>query len=360
MQVSSRDPEELGPRLEAWLRTKLPAGSEPSVTNLKGTSATGMSSDTVLFHAQWHEGSHRHSERLVARIAPDDADAPVFPNYDLAKQFKVISLVGELTDVPVPKMFWSEDDPAVFGMPFFVMACVEGEPPPDVMPYNFGDSWLYNADRGDQRRLQDATVHVLAKLHAIDHPEERFSFLAFRNAGGTALRRHVAHAKAWYDFALTDGLKSPLTEAAFNWLDAHWPDESATVLSWGDSRIGNVLYRDFEPTAVLDWEMAGLGPRELDIAWLIHAHEVFEFLATSMGMGGMPDFMREDDVCATYESLSGYRPVDLHFYKTYAAVQWAVVFLRTGYRGVHFGEHEMPADPEELLHNRGLLEQMIS
>ena len=57
----------------------------------------------------------------------------------------------------------------------------------------------------------------------------------------------------------------------------HWPaDEGPTVLSWGDSRIGNVMYRDFEPVAVLDWEMAGLGPREVDVGWFIYAHRVFE------------------------------------------------------------------------------------
>jgi aminoglycoside phosphotransferase (APT) family kinase protein len=29
------------------------------------------------------------------------------------------------------------------------------------------------------------------------------------------------------------------------------------------------------PAAVLDWEMTALGPREVDIAWLIFAHMVF-------------------------------------------------------------------------------------
>ena len=33
-----------------------------------------------------------------------------------------------------------------------------------------------------------------------------------------------------------------------------------TVFNWGDSRIGNMLWRDFEPVAVLDWEMATVGP----------------------------------------------------------------------------------------------------
>ena len=356
---SSRDPEQLGPRLASWLTTKLGDEAVPQVSEISGTSTNGMSSDTLIFYAHWMEGSHRRNEHLVARIAPNDDDAPVFPSYDLAKQFKTISLVAELTDVPVPTMYWYEDDTDVFGMPFFVMSCAGGEPPPDVMPYNFGDNWLFNAESSDQRLVQDATVEVLATLHAIDDAQERFDFLELSDPGDTALQRHVAHTRAWYDFARADGGVSPLIERGFEWLEAHMPAGGSTVLSWGDARIGNVLYQNYRPSAVLDWEMAALGPRELDIGWLVHAHEVFEYLATSMGMPGMPHFMRSDDVCGTYESLTGYRPANLDFYRTYAAVQWAIVFLRTGYRGVHFGEREMPADPEELLHNRGLLEAMI-
>ena len=52
---------------------------------------------------------------------------------------------------------------------------------------------------------------------------------------------------------------------------------------WGDSRVGNVLYQDFRPVAVLDWEMATLGPREMDVAWIIFAHMVFQELAGLAG-----------------------------------------------------------------------------
>ena len=44
-------------------------------------------------------------------------------------------------------------------------------------------------------------------------------------------------------------------------------DPGPDVLSWGDARIGNIIYAGFEPAAVLDWEMAALGPRELDVSW---------------------------------------------------------------------------------------------
>jgi aminoglycoside phosphotransferase (APT) family kinase protein len=286
----------------------------------------------------------------------------VFPTYDLERQFRAIRLAGELTDVPVPKTWWCESDVGVLGTPFFVMSRVEGEPPPDVMPYNFGDSWLFEASAADQRRLVESTVDVIAALHAIDRPQERFDFLELDVPGDTALRRHVTHAREWYDWAAQGAMGCRLIEDAFTWLQDHWPNEAGTetVLCWGDSRIGNVLYRDFRPVAVLDWEMACLGPRQLDIAWLIYAHEIFEHLAASFGSPGMPDFMREADVVSAYEQRTGTVLGDLRFYRVYSAVQYAIVFLRTGARSVHFGEREMPEDAEDLLHNAEQLRDLIA
>ena len=51
----------------------------------------------------------------------------------------------------------------------------------------------------------------------------------------------------------------------------------------GDARIGNVLYEGFTPVAVLDWEMAALGPRGLDLGWLVFLHAFFQMIARAAG-----------------------------------------------------------------------------
>lgn len=361
MARSSRDHADLRDRFERWLAGRLPAGSDPRVTSLQGTDTNGMSSETLLVSAGWDDGGTPRDERLVARLAPDPADVPVFPRYHLDRQFEVIRLVGDLTDVPVPDVRWSEPDPGPLGAPFFVMGHVQGRVPPDVMPYTFGDNWLHDAAPEDQRCLQDASVEVLARLHAIDRPEERFAFLAPDAPGATPLARRLADARAWYDWAAADGFRSPLIERVFTWLAERLPaDEGPTVLSWGDSRIGNVLYDGFTPAAVLDWEMATLGPRELDVGWLIYAHRIFDDIAAQWGLPGMPHFMRAEDVAATYEAATGHTLRDLAFHGTLAAVQFGIVFLRTGARSVRFGEAEPPADVDDLLHNREPLERMLA
>ena len=361
MQRSSRDSDQMQQQLQRWLAGAIGAGSAPTVSDLTGTDANGMSSDTVLFKATWRDADGWHAERLVARVAPDAADVPVFPTYDLQAQFDVIRAVAELTDVPVPRAWWCEPSSGPLGAPFFVMSRVDGAVPPDVMPYTFGDNWLFDASPEQQHRLQTTTIEAIAALHDVTDAADRLPFLEKTQPGTTHLRRHVANTRAWYDMVAREGAASSLVERGFDWLDAHWPEhEGPTVLSWGDSRIGNVLYQDFSPAALLDWEMAGLGPCELDIGWILYAHLVFQDIAGMLALPGMPEFLTPSDVATQYESLRGHAVRDLRFFMVYAAVQWGIVFLRTGHRQAHFGEREMPADPQELLHNRPHLESLLT
>jgi aminoglycoside phosphotransferase (APT) family kinase protein len=361
MQRSSRDPEQTRQRLEQWLGTALGGESSPEVSELSGTDANGMSSDTMLFRAKWAAADGDHDEQLVARVAPDAHDVPVFPTYDMQGQFDVIRAVADLTDAPVPRTWWCETSSEAMGAPFFVMSRVDGVVPPDVMPYTFGDNWLFDATKDQQRRLQTSTIEAIATLHDISNPNERFAYLERSAPGDSHLRRHVANTRAWYDMVAREGAPSPLVERGFDWLEANWPaHESATVLSWGDSRIGNVLYDDFAPAALLDWEMVGLGPAELDIAWIIYAHHVFQTLSGMLELPGMPGFMTPGEVAAQYEKLRGYAVRDLRFYLVYCAVQWGIVFLRTGQRSAHFGEVVMPEVPEDLIHNRIHLQTLLA
>ena len=77
------------------------------------------------------------------------------------------------------------------------------------------------------------------------------------------------------------------------------------------------------------------------------------------GLPGMPDFMRLDDVCATYESMTGHAPRDMEWYTLLAATRHGVVSLRTGIRGVRFDGAEMPDDVDDLIMHRTTLEQML-
>jgi aminoglycoside phosphotransferase (APT) family kinase protein len=361
LQRSGRDTAAIPALVSQWLTAEL--GTAPEITVESGVDSNGMSSETIILTGRWTQDGEPVEQKWVARVAPTEQDVPVFSSYRMDHQFELLRLVGEITGVPVPTVRWIEPTGRVLGSPFFLMDHVEGLVPPDVMPYTFGGNWFADASARQRRELQDATVGVLAELHSIPEPAGRFGFLVEAGQpGDTPLRRHFNWLREWYEFAVPDIGISPLVERALTWLEDNFPaDVAATepVLVWGDSRIGNVLYDDFRPVAVLDWEMATIGPRELDVAWIIFAHMVFQELAGLAGLPGLPDVLREEDVLATYRELTGVELGDLRWFYVFAGLIWCVVFMRTGARRVHFGEVGKPDDVESLFYHGGLLKRLI-
>ncbi|MEZ0090515.1 phosphotransferase family protein [Streptacidiphilus sp. EB129] len=381
-RTTTRDPAVLEQRLAAWVDAGEPGAR---IGGLSVPPSNGMSSDTVLFDLLPPGGGP--ARPCVLRLAPDPDAYAVFPVYDMERQYRTIRLVAERTKVPVPRLLRLETDPGPLGAPGFLMERVEGRVPPDVMPYTYGGNWLFEAGAADRASLEQATVEVLAELHTVA-ADEATSFLtpgrsstssvtgggtdggtggdanggtpAVGYVAGDALRRHVEEQHAYYTFVVAGRPRSPLIERAFARLEELWPEDSGpTVLSWGDARIGNILYQGFTPAAVLDWEMASLGPRELDLAWLIFLHRFFQDLTEGSGQPGMPDFLDRGRTCARYAEATGHPPRDMDFHLLYAALRHAVVMLRIGYRQLHYGETAAPADPDQLILHRATLEAMV-
>ncbi len=356
LHTLTRDPEDLRLRLQEWLAAML---DDPVVSELSTPSGNGVSSDTVLFDVAFRDGADEQRRSCVARLQPDPGSHPVFPEYDMEKQARIMKLASERTAVPVPAILWEEFQGRALGTPFFVMERVDGMVPPDIMPYPFG-SWLSEASPEDQRALQDAAVGVLAQLHAMEVSPAELEFLEYDEPGPTALRRHVNATRTYYEWVAADGCRSPLIERGFDWLEEHWPAaESEPVVSWGDARIGNMMFRDFAPVAVLDWEMVAVGPREIDLGWMVALHRFLDDLAVGAGLPGMVRFMRTGDVAATYERLSGYGPRDMGFYATYGSLRMAVVISREQRRSLAEAGQALPATSDELVLHRAGLEEML-
>ncbi|MBF6329451.1 phosphotransferase family protein [Nocardia transvalensis] len=359
LTTSARDLDDLADRLTRWLGGKVRADRAPKITNLTRPQAGGMSSGSVLFDASWEQDGRTESGSYVARMPPEAGDLPVFETYDLATQYAVMAGVAEHTDVPVPQLCWLETDESVLGAPFFVMRRVDGRIPEDNPPYVF-IGWLFDATPQERLRLTHNTVDVLAKIHAIPDPAAKFPMLA--TGERSSLRRHFQAQRAWYDWALArDGYRIPLLERAFDWLADNFPaDPGPDVLSWGDARPGNIIYRGFEPAAVLDWEMAALGPRELDVAWVIFIHRFFQDIATQFDQPGLPDFLRRDDVVSHYQRRTGYTLRDLDWYIVYAALRHGIVMGRVKRRMIHFGEDTDTRDRDNYVMHRASLESLLA
>ncbi|MER6211948.1 phosphotransferase family protein [Streptomyces sp. NPDC001642] len=351
-RTTTRDPEELAHRLTVWLGARLPGAK---AVDVRVPGSNGMSSETLLFDIEHPEPPLR---ACALRLAADPAAYTVFPVYDIPRQFRTMRLVAERTELPVPGVRWLEEDPGPLGAPFFVMERAEGRVPPDVMPYTYEGNWLHAATDAEREHLEAASVALIARLHD-QVPVTEAEFLTLPG-DGDALTRHVASQRTYYAWVVDGLARSPLIESAFDRLTDLWPaDPGEPVLNWGDARIGNVVYDGFDPVAVLDWEMAALAPREVDLGWTVYLHAFFQDLTVAFGQPGLPEFFRRDRVEARYAELTGHTPRDMEFYTLYAALRHAIVMLRIAYRQVHFGEAAVPADPDTLILHHDSLRAMV-
>jgi aminoglycoside phosphotransferase (APT) family kinase protein len=205
--------------------------------------------------------------------------------------------------------------------------------------------------------MEEATIDVLVQLHRIEDDEET-AFLRPDVPGGTALARQLAYQRTYFDWA-RDGHDVPILERAFEVLAATLPATGHSVLNWGDSRPGNILYRGFEPVAVLDWEMATVGPPEVDLAWTTFFQRFFGGMAEQYGLPPVPAMFDRSEAVAIYERLSGGRLDDLAWYEALAGLRFGIILVRMSLRSIAFGLQEPPADPNDLVMFAPLLEQLL-
>jgi len=347
------DPAAMAERIAAWWDARMAPGA--MVTEVTAPEGSGMSSETLLFTIETPEHA---PERYVARLAPlASQQFPVFPEYDLELQRKVMQTVAEHTVVPVPEVLTHETDDRWLGSPFLLMRRVDGVVPSDIPPYTMG-GWLFEGTEEQQRTLEREAVRVLARLHALTPETHDLAFLDRPKFGATALDQHLEYQRWYYDWA-RDGETVPLIERTFAALDKTRPVEGPTVLNWGDSRIGNMMFRDFVPAAVLDWEMAALGPAEVDVAWMVFMHRFFEDLTQRYQMPCLEGFFQRDRVAEIYREESGRELHHLEWYEMFAAQRFAIVSIRTTLRSVAYGDAEQPDDLDDVIMFRDLLEEMV-
>lgn len=334
---NSIDTELAAKRIADWLASKWPEAQDITVTDVNVPGAGGLSNETVLFTANWRDADGHQSRGMVARVQPDGPG--VFPEYDLAKEAAVISALAEQSPVPVPQVYFFEEDPSVFGAPFLVMQRIDGRVPPADDPPFTATGWVLDLEPDQRRRMWHNTIDVLAQIHGADWRGLGLEFLDTpENHSG--LDECLAHWHRTFEWA-AEGEPNPTLESALRWLDANRPEhEGPRVLNWGDARVGNVIFSDdLAVDAVLDWEMVALGSRELDLGWWL-----FMMRHNTEGVGqplptGIPDHAETIDY---YERKTGYKLRDLHYYEVLGGTRLAILMVRAAHMLI--GAGLLPAD----------------
>jgi aminoglycoside phosphotransferase (APT) family kinase protein len=278
------------------------ARGSAGVASLVGLSRAegGQANETILVDlGATHPG-------VVVRLPPLE---PTFPDYDLRPQALVQNAVAA-AGVPAPAPAVIVTDPEWIGSPFLVMPRVTGDIPG---PAPFFDPYVRDAGPALQRVMHDQLLDVMAAVHAVDWEAARLGAVV----PGVQLRDAVGRWVAYVAWS-SDGDPLPALEQALDWCARHVPDERAAVLLWGDVRMGNLV---FDPerrvTAVLDWDLASLGPREMDLGWYFG----LEFMMEALFDGRPPGFPGTTEAVERYERRSGYKVKDLSWHEVFALVR---------------------------------------
>jgi aminoglycoside phosphotransferase (APT) family kinase protein len=316
-----RDLEHTRKQLSGWLATKLPNATDIEVTNLAAPASSGFSNETLLFDLAWREQGQAREEALVIRIQPTGYQ--VFPAYDLGLQFRTMQALAA-TAVPVPEMFWLEEEQLdLFGASFYVMGQVTGRVPTDNPPYHQA-GWLTEASPEERRAIWLSCFEAMAEIHRLDYRALGFGFLERPDLGETALDQMIAQYEKFLAWAAR-GRPQPTTDAALAWVKANRPKDEPTGLVWGDARIGNIIYQGTTPAAVIDWEMVATGSPEMDVAWAIFLDRHHSEGISTQRLDGFPSY---DETIAHYEKHSGHSVKHLHYYQVFAGFRFAVIMIR--------------------------------
>ena len=192
------------------------------------------------------------SEPLVLRLAPPGVR--IYGTADVARQARLLQALGE-RGIPVPPVRWYGDEPDWFGRPYSVVELLPG-----LTLAQMGEHGTLSA--GLCRTVVEQAVEVLARLHALEpvpparwleeplmpvYDVERWDRFVERSADPELV-------------ALGPTLRRRLIERA--------PRSFRTGMFHGDFQWSNLLVDGDALVAVLDWELAAVGPVLNDLGWL--------------------------------------------------------------------------------------------
>lgn len=326
----TRDPELTRKALTGWLAARSGA-PDLRLGPLNVPPSTGFSAENLVVDAAWTAPGGPVRRRLVVRVAPTSYQLHPRPRF--WQQYQVQRLLGERTTLPVAPTHGYEHDPALLGAPFCVLGHVTGDVAADLPSYH-REGWLHDAPRQLRTAVWRHAVDALADVHRVDPATLGIA----AHLGPADLPGQVEQLAADLDFY--GCAAHPQIRDGIDLLRATAPaDPGRPALLWGDARLGNLLFDGAAVTAVLDWELVGLGAPEADLAWFLHLDR---HLSEGVGAERLPGLPGTAETVARWARRTGRVPHALDFHRVLAAVRFAAYTARV--TALATGHGLVPAD----------------
>lgn len=289
----------------AWASAALGAGKARLGEALGGGNAN-VTRRAVIDGMQMvlrHPPVHTVSDRAAAGIRRE---------YDLMR-----AVAGK---APVPEPIAFCEDTAVLGAPFLLAGFVDGVAITDSLPP------AYPGSAATMHRIGEELVDALAAVHLIEWrgtlPD------GFGRPEGFVKRQ----IERWLTVRAKDAVRDlPLLEQLGGWLLANLPDDDPATIIHCDYHLDNTLFARAEPRllAIVDWEMATVGPPLLDVGLL-----TMFWNRTDRPVRGFPAIQAVSNhadapsalaLAQRWSEMTGYSIANLAYYQAFAFWRLAAI-----------------------------------
>ncbi|WP_060978207.1 MULTISPECIES: phosphotransferase family protein [Pseudomonadota] len=327
-------------RLRDWLESHVAGWRNVRLRPLEVSLGSGFSAEIFFVDVEFETASGVQARTLVVRRQPTSFE--VVLGSSLALQGNMMAALDRLKVTPVPEWIGMEFDPEVLGMPFLVMGRVEGQSATQRPNYNM-TGWLADMLPPQRAATWRNAIEAFAQMSRIDWQRDGFTFLARPEWGAPGLDQYLGHLEAWYHGCRKDRVL-PYIDAAMIYIRDHQPADTTVNVLWGDSTPSNVMFSDDgRVNALIDWELAALGPSELDLAWWLYFDDLFSRRFGVARLEGLPT--REQSI-AIWEAAVGRTAQHMAYFDVVVALRMALVVVGAFDRQVGIGN--IQADNKSL------------
>lgn len=325
----ARTLEELGDGIEKLLQAQ---GVKYFALANKRWLSGGASKIQMAFSLDWDSpGIGRTTTEMVLRMEPAESIVET----SRLREFQIIKAMDGL--VPVPPVFWCDEDGQYLPYPSLIYGFAEGVTKPKNSTSGVSGAGTTLPD-DIRQKLAPQFIQHLAKIHNFDYSQSQLSAFDIPQPGTQCAEWGLDWwERVWEE----DGDEEiPLLRIAAAWLRRNMPVLDKPSIVHSDYRLGNFLFTEHncEITALLDWELSRIGDRHQDLAWT--TSQAFVTLGSDGKTQLVCSMMPESEFFEHYQQVSGLEvnPATLHWYKIYNNYSLAILLVGSGYRVARNGK----------------------
>jgi aminoglycoside phosphotransferase (APT) family kinase protein len=331
ISYSSPSLEEVGARLKKFIAQE--TNGAAIIRNLRRLTG-GASKEQFVFDLEWDKGKNeRTNEKMVLRCEP----AASIVETSRRGEFELMQFGARW--MPVPPVYWMDEDGSTLGAPSLIAGFVEGVQKPAKIQSNVTGMGIHFPS--DYRQsLAPEYIDLMVRLHKAPIADDALPSFARPSVGTTEASELIVNwwARIWAEDLYEEVPIAILTES---WLRANLPVLDHLSVVHGDLRTGNFLFDETKRqiTAVLDWELGYLGDRHGDLGWILTDLYITREAGSPFYCGLFPS---ENELIEGYEAAGGL-PLNkqtLYWHKVFCTWKQLVLSLGCALRAAEDRSHQ--------------------